>query len=321
MAKVELTTEMVVGNVTFVKNDTYALRQHQLMPNLKELVCVYDIITNELTIGRIMLLKVQPAPNAPFIGIDIYLDNGRGNNLCYVSSFDNVVFPNLLVTPSILNNLFHKTAEFIEQYGYDEKHKAHYRIPFDQLPIYVRELNTILPNPKDSYLTIFRTPFHVVIEDAGFAKNGGHVDFRIVSQIFRHITTGSVFVSYEKDCIRIIPLSLGGIEANSLSEESKHFINTLFRPYVIDGPTFETYKDVSVSAKTLIQLYALFFEATYITQYGVLDRLCSPTKQTVEQDAPTVLRITDPSYINELYNRVEVLNPFKENHYENLPTE
>ena len=163
MAEAELVTEMVVGNVTFVKNDTYTLKQHQLMPNLKELVCVYDIITNEFTIGRIMLMKVQPAPNAPFIAIDVYLDSGKGDNLYYVSSFDNVVFPNLIVTPSILNDLFHKTAEFIEQYGYDAKHKAHYRIPFDQLPIYVRELNTILPNPKDSYLTIFRTPFHVVL--------------------------------------------------------------------------------------------------------------------------------------------------------------
>lgn len=321
MAQVELTTEMVVGNVTFVKNDTYALRQHQLMPNLKELVCVYDIIVDEVVIGRLMLLKAQPVPNAPFISMDVYIDD-KNNKKVYVGSFDNTVFPNLTVTPSRLNELFHITAEIIEQYGVVSDRKPQYNFPFDHMPIYAQELNKSLIKQKDTYLTIFRTPFHVVVDDAGFAKNGGHVDFHIVSQIPRHIISGSIFVAYEKDCIRITPLRLNDIESVlHPSAAPKGLYETLFRQYVIDGPTFEIYKDVSVSAQTLIRTYVHFFEATYVMQYGVVDHFYPTFKQTAEPAAPKVPCTTDPSYVRELSDRVETSNPFKENRHENLPTE
>lgn len=304
MSKIEYAPEVTIGDVMFIKDDGYTL-EPGCFAQLREVVCAYQINFKERYIGyQLVVLKSRPVPNAPCICVEVYLverytdlKNGCGG------VFDNVAIPNLIITPEIMDIFFQHAADTINKLRIGNKYGCETKANLKYFSQYLRES---LVNSKDTYLTIFQTPYHIVIEDAEFTRKcGGCVNFYINSHIQRHIVMGSVLVSYGKNRVRITPLCLNRLNRDTLNGLTKQLINPLFRTYVIDGSTYRCIKNTSSSVLEWLKLYIGFVEATYVAHYNILEQFHTTIRKLQVPATPKALTTLHPSYISELCNRME----------------
>lgn len=314
MDKIEYASEVRIGDVTFIKDDEYAL-EPGCFAQLREVVCAYQIkFKEDYTRYQLVVLKSRPVPNAPCICVEVYLadqydDFTKGCG----GVFDNVAIPNLIVTPEIMEVLFRHTADFmntlrINKVRFDSNYGCKINVDLKYFSQFLRES---LVNSKDTYLTIFQSPYHIVIEDAEFTRKcGGCVNFYITSHIQRHIVMGSVLVSYGKNRVRITPLCLNRLKRDMLNGLTKQLTTPLFRTYVIDGPTYRCIKNTSSSVLEWLKLYIGFVEATYVAHYNILEQFHTTTRQLQVPATPKALTTLHPSYISELGNRMGIEDAF-----------
>lgn len=309
MNKIEYATEVTIDDVTFIRDDAYTL-EPGCFAQLREVVCAYQIkFEGHYIRYQLVVLKSRPVPNAPCICVEVYLADYQDDlkNGCG-GVFDNTAIPNLIVTPEIMDIIFRHTTDFINNLRIN-KHRSNNgygcKIKVD-LKYYSQFLRESLVNAKDTYLTIFQSPYHIVIEDAEFTRKcGGCVNFYITSHIQRHIVMGSVLVSYGKNRVRITPLCLNRLNRDMLNGLTKQLTNPLFRTYVIDGPTYRCIRNTTSSVLEWLKLYIGFVEATYVAHYNILEQFHTTIRKLQVPATPKALTTLHPSYISDLCNRME----------------